>query len=62
MYIANITNEYNNTLSRNKNCTNKNNNFEIIIPLFTKIPCGILLMCLMSLIVYTLVKLLFNNN
>ena len=44
MYITNITDDYNDTLSINNNCTNNdnnNNNIEIIIPLFTIIPCGL---------------------
>ena len=40
------------------NCTNNENDLDIIIPalLFT-IPCGLSFLCLMSLMVYTLVKL-----
>ena len=71
MYIANVTNDYDNmtdydiitcanmTLS---NCTNTENNIEIIIPLFTKIPCGHSFFCLKSLLVYTLIKPLINNK
>ena len=62
MYITNITDEYNNTLSINNNCTNIDTNIEIIIHLFTIIPCGMSLICLMSLMVYTLIKPLFINK
>ena len=57
MYITNTTDEYNDTLSLNNNCTDNENNIDIIIPalLFT-IPCGLSFFCLISLIVYTLVK------
>ena len=62
MYITNITDDYNDTLSINNNCTNNDNNIEIIIPLITIITCGLSLICLISLMVYTLVKPLFNKN
>ena len=56
MYVTNFTDDYNDTLSLNNNCTNNENN-DIIIPalLFT-IPCGLSFLCLISLMVYTLVK------
>ena len=38
MYITNNTDDYNDTLSKNNNCTNKDNSIEIIIPLITIIP------------------------
>ena len=38
------------------NCTNNENNIEIITPLFTEIQCGMSLICLISLMVYTLMK------
>ena len=56
MYIANVTDNYNDTLSINNNCTNNENNIEIILPLFTIIPCGMSLIRLKSLLMYTLVK------
>ena len=62
MYIANITDDYNDTLSINNNCTNNDTNMESIIAFFTIIPCGMSLICLISLIVYTLNKTLFNNK
>ena len=54
--LDNIT-DYDNTTDTN-NC-----NIDIIIPalLFT-IPCGLSFLCLMSLIVYTLIKPLFNKK
>ena len=60
MYISNFTNDYDNmTLP---NCTNNENNIEIIIPLFTIIPRGLSVLCLISLMVYTLIKPLFNKK
>ena len=64
MYISIIRNDYDNftdTLEDyKKNCTNNENNTEIIIPalLFAR-PCFLLFLCLMSLMVYTLIKHLF---
>ena len=43
-------------------CTNNENIFEITVPLLTIIPCGMSLECLISLMVYTLIKPLFNNK
>ena len=44
MYISNITNDYNNYTDHDKmaltNCTNNEINNEIILLLFTIIPCG----------------------
>ena len=60
MYITNITDDYNDILSINNNCTNNHTNIEIIIPLFTIIPSRMSLICLISLMVYTLIKHLFN--
>ena len=69
MYITNITDydnmtdDYNDTLSININCTNKDNsNIEIVKPLITIVPCGMSLICLISLMVYTLVKPLINKK
>ena len=56
MYIANVTDDYNDTLSINNNCTNIDNNIEIVIPLITIVACGLSLICFISLMVYTLVK------
>ena len=62
MYITNITDEYNDTISINDNCTNDDSKIEIIIPLFTIIPCGMSFLCLISLMVYTLLKPLFDKK
>ena len=62
MYITNITDDYNDTISINDNCTNNDDNIEITIPLITIIPCGMSLICLISLMVYTLIKPLFNKK
>ena len=63
MYVTNITDDYNDTLSVYNNCTNNDyNNIEIVIPLITIIPCGMSLICLVSLMVYTLIKPLFNKK
>ena len=62
MYITNITDDFNDTLSINNNCTISENNIERVIPLITKLPCGRSLICLISLMVYTLFKPLFNNK
>ena len=45
------------------NCTNNENDIDIIIPalLFT-IPCGLSFLCLISLMVYTLIKPLLNKK
>ena len=65
MDIINVT-DYDNISSTNIslcNCTNNENDIDIIIPalLFT-IPCGLSFLCLMSLMVYTLIKPLFNKK
>ena len=47
------------------NCTNNDNdniNIDIVIPLLTIIPCIMSLICQISLMVYTLVKPLFNKK
>ena len=67
MYVTNITTidcdnntEYENFLN---NCTDNENNIDInIATLLLTIPCGLLLLCLMSLMVYTLSKPLFNTK
>ena len=63
MNITNITNDYDN-IAEYDNTTDTNNcNIDIIIPalLFT-IPCGLSFLCLISLMVYTLVKPLINKK
>ena len=62
MYITNVTDNYDTNMTLS-NCKNNENNIDIIIPalLFT-IPCGLSFLCLISLMVYTLIKPLFNNK
>ena len=66
MYMANVTYGYDNITDYDNitpsNCTNNENNIEIILPLFKKTPCGMSLMCLISFMVYTLVKPFFNKK
>ena len=60
MYKTDITDHYNNN---NNTCTNNENNIDIIIPtLIITIPCGLSILCSMSLMVYTLIKHLKNNK
>ena len=70
MDITNITDDYDNVTSTaynnitdTHNCTDNENNIDIIIPalLFT-LPCGLSFLCLLNLMVYTLIKPLFNNK
>ena len=72
MYVTKFTDDFDNNTSSKyteydimtfSNCTYKENNIHIIIPtlLLTK-PCGLSFLCLMSLLIYTLLKLLFNNK
>ena len=45
------------------NCTFNENDIDIIIPtLLITIPCGLSFLCLMSLMVYTIIKPLFNKK
>ena len=71
MYITNIT-DYDNITSNNYsdydnttlcNCTNNENDIDINIPalLFTN-PSGLAFLCLISFMVYTLIKPLINNK
>ena len=63
MYITNITDDYNDTLSIKNDCTDNENNMDIIIPtLLLTIRCGRSFLCLISLVVYTLVEPLFINK
>ena len=62
-YYDNMTDDYNDSLSMNDNCILNENNINIIVPtLLLTIPCGFSFLCLMSLMVYTLIKPLFNNK
>ena len=65
MNIINVT-DLDNITSTNTsiyNCTDSENDIDIIIPalLFT-IPCGLSFLCLISLMVYTLIKSLINKK
>ena len=66
MNIINVTDYDNITDSDNIalcNCTNNDNtNIEIVIPLITIIPCVLSFICLLSLMVYTLIKPLLNKK
>ena len=44
------------------NCTKSKNIIEIILSLFTIIPCGRSLICLITLMVYTLIKPLIRKK
>ena len=61
MYVLYITDDYDNmTLT---NCTNNESITDFITPsLLLTIPCGLSFLCLMSLMVFTLFKPLFNNK
>ena len=57
MYITNVSDDYDKITDTN-NC-----NIDKIIPaLLFKIPCGLSFLFLISLMVYTLIKPLFNKN
>ena len=62
MYITNVTDYENLTFSNCTNNDNIDNKFEIIIALFTIIPCGMSLICFIFFMVHTLIKPLFNNK
>ena len=57
------TDDYNDSLSINNNCTIKENFIDNLIPskLLT-IPCGLSFLILMSLMIYTLIKPLKTNK
>ena len=63
MDIRNVTDDYQNDNMTSCNCTNNENDIDIIIPalIFTK-PCGLSFICLISLMVYTLIKTLINKK
>ena len=63
MYITLTTDEYNDTLSINNNCTKNENNIAIFIPsLLLTLSFGLPFLCLMSLIVNTLLKPLLSKK
>ena len=51
MFITIFTDDYKDTFSINNNSTNNDNIIETVIPLITIIPCGMSLICLISLMV-----------
>ena len=52
-----MTDGYNESLLLKNNCTDNENNINIIIPtLLLTIPCGLSFLRLMSLMLYTLIK------
>ena len=57
-----MTDDYNDSLSINNNCTDNEFNIDTIIPTFLTISCGLSFFCLMSLMVYTLIKPLISNK
>ena len=65
MYVLNVTdlnnsNDYDNITD---NCTINESSIDILLPtLLLTIPCGLSFLCLVSLMVYTLFKPLFNNK
>ena len=62
MYITKNTDEYNDTLSKNNNCTNNDIDIEIILLLIVVIPCSLSFLCLMSLMIHTIIKSFFNKH
>ena len=68
MYVTNVTNDYDNNTNDYDNitftnCTDSEFNIDIIIPkLLLTILCGLSFLCMLSLMVYTLIKPLFNNK
>ena len=55
----NTTNDYNNIV----NCTDNENNIGIIIPTsLLTVPCGLSFLCLLSLMIYILIKPLITNK
>ena len=63
MNITNITDDHDNITEYDNTIDTNDCNIDIIIPalLFT-IPCGLSFICLISLMVYTLIKPLFNKK
>ena len=61
MYVLNITYDSDNITFTNY--TNIEKNIDIIIPtLLLTIPCGLSFLCLMSSLIYTLIKPLISNK
>ena len=56
-----MTDDYNKILAIKNDYTLNENNIDKIIPsLLRTIPCGLSFLCLMSLMVYTIMKLVFQ--
>ena len=72
MYIANVTNDYDNITSSNytdygnmtlTNCTNNENKIDKIIPtLLLTIPCGLSFLGLTGLMIYIFIEPLITNK
>ena len=59
----NMTDDYNDSLFINDICTLNENNIDTIIPtILLTIPSGLSFLCLITLMVYNLIKPLFNNK
>ena len=59
----NMTDDFNDSLSMNNNCTINEINIDIIVPArFFTLPCSLSFLCLMSLMAYTIIKPLFNKK
>ena len=63
MNITNITDDYDNITEYDKTTDTNDCNIDIIIlALLFTIPCGLSFICLISLMVYTLIKRLINKK
>ena len=61
MYVLNIADNYDNITF--PNCTDNESNIDKSIPtLLLTIPCGLPVLCLLSLMKYTLIKPLVTNK
>ena len=61
MYLLNKTDEYDNITITN--CINNEINFDLLIAtIWLTIQCGLSILCLMSLVLYTFIKTLLNNK
>ena len=58
-----MTDDYNDSLSITDKCTLNENFIDIIIPrLIFTLPCDFSFLCLISVIIYTLIRPIFNNK
>ena len=63
MTITNITNDYDNVTEYDNTTYTNSCNIDIIIPAVSfTIPCGLSFLCLISIMVYTLIKPSFNKK